>query len=103
MPQATLSNLADDLSQLTVEGLDRAIAELDASLRPYLVRLSRMKKIRAAKLAAVASAQSRAAKISATAVIRRREEIGGGRGHITILAKEFDCSARTIHRKLTEG
>lgn len=103
MPQVTLPKLADDLSQLTVEELDRAIVALNASLRPYLAGLSRMKKIRAAKLAAVASAQSRAARISAAAVIKRREQIGGGRGHIPILAKEFDCSVRTIHRKLSEG
>ncbi|MCS6625401.1 hypothetical protein N0B44_21040 [Roseibacterium beibuensis] len=91
---------AVDLS-VTLEQLDTEIAELESFLAPYLDKLKDLKKRRRPKVAAKASAKSRADQVPASRVKQDREGIAGDRGHIQQLAVVHQRSPRTIHRKLS--
>lgn len=84
----------------SLEELETQIAELNAWLEPHLKRLTALKRSHRAKKAGKRSGESRREKISEAAVRMAREELPGIRGTVAVLAERFECSPRTISRKL---
>ena len=79
--------------------LEAETRKFDKRVAKYRKRLAFLKRARAGRLAAKASAAARAP--SDTAAIRRRwHELGGRHGLIPQLAKEFGCSVSTVQRRL---
>jgi multidrug resistance efflux pump len=93
--------IIESISELDDAALDAAIECLEAFVAPHLITLKRLRKRRATKKAAIASAKARAARLPAETVERDRKDFDGDRGHITHLAEIHRVSKRTVHRKLT--
>ncbi len=93
--------IIENISELDDLALDAAIESLEAFVAPHLITLKRLRKRRATKKAAAASARTRAARLPAGTVERNRKDFDGARGHITHLAEIHGVSKRTVHRKLT--
>jgi hypothetical protein len=84
----------------------RRLADIEAEIRmlekkvaPSLKRLAKLRRVRAAVLAGRVSGPARI-RGDPSAISDRWLELGGGRTAAKIVAGEFNCSTRTVYRKL---
>jgi hypothetical protein len=86
-------------AELTAAEIAERITFFERQISSIVKRIAKLRRRRAAIIAGLASGPARM-KIDAAAVRARHEELGGARGAVVQLAREFRCSPRTIHRKL---
>lgn len=90
------------IADLDDEELLEQIALLEAQINPLKLQLTRLKRVRAARIARAARTRGDAARIKVEEVRARqlREEVGAIRGSIPLVSDQLGVSERTVRRRL---
>lgn len=86
-------------TQPTLAEIEAEITRLKKKIAPDLKKIAKLKRIRAGRLGGSASGPHRV-RGDAEMVAAKWRQLGGGRNDAKTVAQEFNCSVRTVQRKL---
>jgi len=90
------------IAELADKDLLEQISVLEAQIEPLKQQLTRLKRVRAARIARAARTRGDAERIKGeeTRARQLREEVGAIRGSIPLVSEQLGVSGRTVRRRL---